>query len=186
MKNNMKFWNELPTWSKGVIAVGGLAVLYFGITATLKRFKRAAEAQKNREIIDRVDDDIKKLEDGGMKLTYPNSQYIQWADSLSKTFDGCDWEQPLFPAGFNAWLPIGFTGWSGSGAKLANIIIKMKNDLDFAKLLSAYGIRTYDKCGVLTGDFTGSLPAAVTDELNQYEIEAINNYLKAQKINYLF
>ena len=188
VSQGMKLWNDLPNWSKGVIAVGGLAAAYFAITATLKRIKKAEENKKNREIIEKVDDDIKVLQQKGMTLTYNNSQYNLWADTIAKTFSGCDWEQPLFPTGMTVWIPIGFTGWSGSGAKLANIMLKIKNDLDFAKLVSAYGVRTYDQCGFqpFAGDFTGSLPSAVADELSEGEISTINNYLKSQGITYRF
>jgi hypothetical protein len=187
-KVGLKIWDELPTWSKGVIAVGGLVAVYFAITQTLKRIKQAEANKKNREIIDKVEDDIETLEKQGMKLTYMPSQYNQWSDAIAKTFSGCDWEQPLFPTGFSPWLPIGFVGWSGSGAKLANIMLKIKNDLDFAQLSASYGIRTYDQCGFwpFSGEFTGSLPSAVSDELSEGEIVAINNYLKAQGITYRF
>ena len=183
-----KLWNDLPAWSKGVIAIGGLAAIYFAVSATLKRLKKAEENKKNREIVDKVDDDIAVLEGQGMKLSYNKSQYNLWADAIAKSFSGCDWEQPLFPTGMTVWIPIGFTGWSGSGAKLANIMLKIKNDLDFAKLVSAYGVRSYDQCGTwpFTGEFTGSLPAAVADELAEGEITTINNYLKAQGITYRF
>ncbi len=183
-----KFWYDLPNWSKGVIAVGGLTALYFAVTATLRRIKKGEENKKSREIINKVEDDIAKLQSSGMKLSYNNSQYNLWADSIAKTFSGCDWEQPIFPTGMTPWIPIGFTGWSGSGAKLANIMLKIKNDLDFAKLVSVYGIRTYDQCGTwpFAGDFTGSLPSAVADELNDSEIATINKYLKDNKITYQF
>lgn len=183
-----KFWNDLPNWSKGVIAVGGLAALYFAVTQTLKRIKKAEELKKSNAVVNQVQEDVVVLQNQGIKETYMPSQYSQWADAIAKQFSGCDWEQPLFPRGYEPWIPIGFSGWSSSGAKLANICMRLKNDLDFAQLVKAYGIRTYDQCGFwpFSGEFTGSLPSAVADELSESEIVAINNYLKSQKISYRF
>lgn len=180
------YYKDLPSWAKGVVIVAGVGLFaYAGIKLAKVIFPSDAK-KKQKESVDKVKKDIAALAKQGIKPTYNESQYIQWADSLAAQFEGCDFGQPLFPAGMNAWLPVGFTGWSASGAKLANIALKIKNDMDFAKLVSAYGVRTHDQCGYLTGNFTGSLPSAVSDELSQSEINTINKYLKAQKITYQF
>jgi hypothetical protein len=173
-KTGFKIWDGLPSWSKGVIIVGGLAAVYFGVTATLNRIKNAEKNKKAREALEKINTEIKQLENKGLKQTYPDSQYNSWADSIAKQFSGCDWEQGI--------------GWSGSGSKLYNICYRMENDLDFAKLLNAYGIRTYDQCGFypFAGKFTGNLSQAVADELKEWEIFEINNLLAKRGIKYKF
>lgn len=169
----IKFWDSLPSWSKGVIVVGGLAAIYFGITATLKRIKDAQRGKEARATLEKTEEEIKVLEKQ-VKPTYPDSQYNAWADSLAKQFSGCDWE--------DGW------GWSGSGAKLYNICYRMENDLDFAKLVSAYGTRSYDQCGFypFSGDFKGNLTQSVSDELKESEITEINKLLSRRGIRYRF
>ncbi len=169
-----KLWDDLPAWSKGVIVIGGLAAIYFGITATLKRIKDAEKNKQAREVLEKTNTEIKQYENKGIKPTYPDSQYNAWADSIAKQFSGCDWE--------DGW------GWSGSGAKLYNICYRMENDLDFAKLVSAYAQRTYDQCGFypFAGTFTGNLSQAVADELKESEIVQINNLLANRQIKYRF
>jgi hypothetical protein len=60
--------------------------------------------------------------------------------------------------------------------------------LPIYKLVAVYGIRSYDQCGTwpFSGEFSGSLPSAVADELSEGEITTLNNYLKAQGITYRF
>jgi hypothetical protein len=50
--------------------------------------------------------------------------------------------------------------------------------------MSSYGTKTYDQCGVWTGDFTGTLGAAITNELDAGEIRALNQILANNGITY--
>jgi hypothetical protein len=100
---------------------------------------------------------------------------MAWADSIQKQFDGCD-------------MSVGAGGavLTSSGQVLNDICIKLQNDADFLKLVAAYGVRTYDQCGYFTGDFTGSLYQAVTDELSTSEVDAINKVLVKHNVTYRF
>jgi hypothetical protein len=67
------------------------------------------------------------------------------------------------------------------------IISKFKNDLDFLKLSTAWGVRTYDQCGWGTGNVeNATLSKAISDELNEGEISKINGALAKQGIKYRF
>ena len=181
----MKYWDGLPSWSKGIIAVGGLAAIYFGVRGFLNKIKKDAamgdviKTQQNQE--QELQDNI----DNGVTPTYPMSQFTQWADELQNQFDGCDFS-PRLPFDPNQFEPV-IGNWSGSGQKLATIVLEFKNDSDFLALSTAWGpARTYDQCLWGTGDFTGNLAQSVTDELAQNEINALNNYLASKNIKYRF
>ena len=184
----MKYWDGLPNWSKGIIAVGGLAAVYFGVRGFINKIK--SDASKADVIATQKDQEheLQHNIDNGVSPTFPMSQFKQWADELQNQFDGCDvtFRAPFDPTLFEPVL----SNWSGSGAKLATIVLEFKNDSDFLALSTAWGpSRTYDQCGwnpFGDGNFTGNLAQSVTDELAQLEIDALNNYLAQKNIKYRF
>jgi len=175
----LSVWNGLPTWAKGVIAVGGLAITYFGVKGFLNKLKE--DAQKQDQIItqENQQNELENLQNNGVSPSFPTSQYKLWADELQAQFDGCD------PSLSVAWLSK--YAMSTSGARLGNIVLQFKNDADFLALSTAWGSsRTYDQCGLWTGNFTGNLSQAVIDELDTYEIKNINTELQKLGITYRF
>ena len=185
----MKYWDGLPNWSKGIIAVGGLAAVYFGVRGFINKLKKDAamgdviKTQQNQE--QELQDNI----DNNIVPTFPMSQFTQWADELQNQFDGCDSQLHLPNIDPNMFEPV-IGNWSGSGQKLASIILEFKNDSDFLALSTAWGpARVYDQCGWSPfgdGNFTGNLSQSVTDELDNQEIRALNNYLASKNIKYRF
>jgi len=179
-----QYWSGLPSWAKGIVAVGGIAIGYFGIRSFINKIKEDAAKKNQVKTQTEQKDELEQNIQNGIKPTFATSQYNQWADELQAQFDGCDFQLHI-P---NVDPRIIFNNnWSGSGQKLANIIIQFKNDSDFLALSTSWGAsRTYDQCGWGTGNFEGNLSQAVTDELDQSEIQAINEYLATQKITYRF
>ena len=155
----------LPSWAKGILAVGGAAVVFFVIRGILKKVKEQSETKENRQTVIQQNQEKKDLENQGMKLTYPKSQYKAWADALENEFSGCD-------------------PFNKSRHLIFEITDKIKNDLDFLELQTAFNIRKYDQCGWGAGDITANLPKAINDELNAAEIEVANNRLKSKGIKY--
>jgi hypothetical protein len=156
----------LPTWAKGIIAVGGLAIAYFAVKGFIDRIKSQAENKKNKETIKQQEDEKKDLENQGMRLTYPKSQYKAWADAIENEFAGCD--------PFNTSIRI-----------INEISDKLKNDLDFLELQTAFAIREYDQCG-WGGNITANLPKAINDELNRFQIDKANEILKKKGIKFVW
>jgi len=175
----LEIWNGLPTWAKGVIAVGGVAIVYFTTKTIFKKIKGKRDLKNQQETLNAQNADIRNLQNTGVRASYPDSQYKSWADSIQNQFDGCDYGQNVFSAD----VPIiGY--WSSSGKKVKDIFDKLKNDLDYLKLSQAWGIRTYDQCGWGTGDVTGNLSYAISDELDRGEIMGLNNLLAKKGISY--
>jgi hypothetical protein len=177
----LEFWNGLPTWAKGTIAVGGVAIVYFAARGIWKQFKSKAEEGKARQTLREQKNELTKLQNVGLRATYPDSQYKSWADRLQKQYDGIDWKNNVF----DYEIPVLGT-WSGSGKVTAQIVTQLKNNVDFLKLQDAYDVRTYDQAGLFTGDFTGNLTQAINDELDNGEVNALNNILKKNGITYRF
>lgn len=173
------FYKELPPWAKGVIVVGGAAVVYFTATRIFRNIKNARNKRDAKKTQSEVKSELAQLQQQGIKKSYPDSQYNAWADKIEKQFDGIDWKQNWFDKD----VPI-IGQWSGSGKSVAEIFKQLKNNVDLLALVAAYGVRTYDQAGVFTGDFTGNLYQAIQDELDKGEIDALNALLKKKGITY--
>ena len=173
------FQKELPPWAKGVIVVGGAAVVYFTATRIFRNIKNARNKRDAKKTQSEVKSELAQLQQQGIKKSYPDSQYNAWADKIEKQFDGIDWKQNWFDKD----VPI-IGQWSGSGKSVAEIFKQLKNNTDLLALVAAYGVRTYDQAGVFTGDFTGNLYQAIQDELDKGEIDALNALLKKKGITY--
>lgn len=176
------WYKELPPWGKGivgVVVVGGTALtawkIYAGIRTAIRK-KQASQSIKD------VEGERSEFENNGMQASYANSQYQAWASSLLTQFTGCDFSLPFPIPG----LPDG-ADLSNSGKLLYSIVIKLRNNVDFLKLVEAWGVRTYDACGPFTGDVENvNLYQAVQDELQTNEIKGLNAYLNKQGITYTF
>ena len=174
----LSVWNGLPTWAKGVIAVGGLAIAYFGVKGFINKLKEDAQKQDQVLTQQNQEQELEKLQNNGVNPSFPTSQYKQWADELQTQFDGCD------PSLSVAWLSKYMM--SSSGAKLGNIVLQLKNNADFLALSTAWGSSRSYGHWYSCGSFTCNLSQAVTDELDTSEIKVINDALQKQGITYKF
>jgi hypothetical protein len=172
----VQFYNSLPPWAKGVVVVGGLAITYVIINGIVKKIKADASLKKERGTVDFQNQELQNIINAGIRPTFPQSQYAQWADEIQNQFDGCD-VSPFSDS-------IGF--FSNSGATLKSIVDNLENDADFLALQTAYDIRTYDQCGWWMGNVTGTLSKAVNDELATNEIAKINEILESKGITYKY
>ena len=177
----LEIWSGLPTWAKGVIAIAGVGIVYFTTRSIIKRIRGKADEKKQRQTLQAQQTELRNLQNTGMRPSFSESQYKMWADAIQNQFDGCDFGQNVFSADVPL---IGY--WSASGKKVKDIVNQLKNDLDFLKLTEAWGMRTYDQCGIGTGDVTGNLSYALSDELDRGEIMGLNNILKKKGIKYQF
>jgi hypothetical protein len=160
-----KVYSELPAWAKGVVVIGGIAIVYFTGRTIYKGIAKKADAKKDSQTVKDVKDEIKVNQQQGQKPTYPDSQYKAWADAIEKAFDGCD---PLETA----------------QNTVNRVVRELKNNTDWLKLVDAYGVRTYDQCGWWMGSFTGNLYSAISDELDSAEKAYINKLLTERNISY--
>jgi hypothetical protein len=171
-----QYYTELPPWAKGVAVVGLLAVTYFTGHSIYKGIQTAINNKKANIAVDEAKTEITSLSKAGTNPSYPDSQYALWADKIKAQFDGCDWS-----------VGAGGLVLTASGQTLFDIVLQLKNNADYLKLITAFGTRTYAECmSWLTKDFSGTLTAAVADELSTSEISKINAALSSRGITYQF
>lgn len=172
-----KYWEELPPWAKGVTGVAGLAIVYFTGRGIYNGIDKLVQAKKQGMAVDAAKKDITSLSSQGVNPSFPDSQYKLWADKIQAQFDGCDWSVGGTAVGM----------LTASGQVLYDTLSQFKNDADFLKLQTAWGVRTYAACmSWFVKDKTLTLDGAVSDELSTSEIDKLNNKLKDLGINYSF
>lgn len=162
--NWSKSFNELPGWSKGIIAVVGVGIVAFAGFKIYGAIKQSVQNKGERKETSQWKNDVDMLADKGIKPSFPDSQYSAWANELEKAYSGCD---PFLQ----------------SGLSTGKIFKQLKNDADFAKLNTAWGIRSYKGC-LLEKDFNGTLIQALNSELLGATRDALNMQLKANGITY--
>jgi len=182
MLQKYNFYKDLPSWAKGVFVIGVGVVAYIVLSKVYKGIKVAAEKAKDSKTTKDIDQELKDLQIQGFKKSFANSQYKAWADVIQQQFDGCDSKQNVFDMSDPLF---GWAGtFSGSGKLVAGIFNQLKNNTDFAALVAAYGVRTYDQCGLWTGNVTGNIYKAFADELDEGERRELNKKLATKGITY--
>lgn len=137
----------LPTWAKGVIAVGILAGVGFIVYKVIKTIGDKEDREKNKrdkaEIND-VEKELNKLnEDPSKKQTISTSEASGIANKL-------------------------FAAMNGMGTTTTEIetqLLRLKNQADWLAVRAGYGTRTLNSGVWGVADYTGTLEGALTDEL---------------------
>ncbi len=162
------FWNGLPSWSKGVIAIVGVGGTIFLSYKLYKAIQQTSEEKKDKELTSEIDGEIKKFIAKGLKQSFNSSQYLQFAQTIHQSIKVC----------------------AGDDYGTAeDVLKKMKNDLDVALLIKAFGKRQ-DYCfGVPLAEM--ALFAYLNKELGNewagitsYRIDSINKDWKKKGITY--
>lgn len=162
--NNVKtkvidYYKDLPAWAKGVVIVAGVGLVAFaGIK--LGKVIFPSEARKKQKQLGRdVEQEIKDAEKKGLKPTFPDSQYLTFANTIHNSIQYC------------------------VGDDYGTVVVickRMMNDLDVAKLIKAYGTRQRYCFGAPAGG-KDDLFTAIQAELGQ-EYGGITNY-RVKQIN---
>jgi hypothetical protein len=166
----LRVYEDLPSWARGIVIVGGLGIAYIVGTNIVKMVKSASAAADDAQKQNQINNDLNKLSKNGVEPSYDESQYQSWADSIQGALQGCDYSFSI----------VDFGVLTSGGTYIWNILSQLNNDADFLSLSRAYGSnRTITKhwyCGY-GSDVTGSLSATLTRILNPYEIGLINERL---------
>lgn len=156
-----RFYDPLPPIGKAAVMVFGGVVVYTGYNLIKDHFDRAG----SRKSVNEFGGELDELANKGVLPSYTNAQYAAWANEIQRSFTGCD---PLNTSAFT----------------MIAILKSMRNNADFAKLVTSYGIRTYDDC--LFGRVSGDLYTAVDSELNFLDKGSLNKVLRDRGITYRF
>lgn len=116
-------------------------------------------AGSNTSVVNATNE-IKVLTSKGVKATYPDSNYTQWANSI---------------------VSAGFNTLGTNEQAIYAIFRKMMNDLDVAKLIVAFGNQRVE-----FSFQTAPLGAWLSSELDSDELETVNKILRDKNIKYQF
>jgi len=125
MANFYQYYKELPAWAKGVVIVGGVGLVFVVGRPIYKKLFPSPEEKANTNVLKDSTKSIKDLKSKGMVSSIPETQYSILANQLYNL------------AGYNI---------IGNQYGQAETILKnLKNDLEVALLINAYGVRkTHD------------------------------------------
>lgn len=157
------WFTNLHPFFQGTIIVSGIAIVGYSAYRIDQYVKNQSKISGAKDELKDVNKDIKILESKGVVKTLTNAQITSLANQFHTAMDG----------------------YGTDTESIGRILKQIKNDVDWLAIVSAYGIRKISS-GTWNpaGDFTGTLPEALSDELGGTEASAVNTYFQARKINY--
>jgi hypothetical protein len=173
----IRVYEDLPNWARGVVIVGGLAISYIVVSTIYKTIKSVPDAIKEQQKRNQMDADLKRRINQGQDPSYDESQYNILADEALVAFNNFRLDIIPCPTSFGIFCQ------SGSFRQIRPIIQQLKSDVDYLKLVQAFGKKTASKW---FGDQTKSLPEFVRYQLNHYEIESLNEIMSDNGLTYQF
>ena len=163
-----QYYKDLPQWAKGIVVVGGSAALFFVGKKLYTIVFPSAEEKRNAELGRNIDTEIGRLQNS-QKATFPESTYNTLANTIYNSMK--------------------FAVGDDYGA-VQDSLKKMKNDLDVAKLIKAFGSRQDYAFGIPVGgkmDLFTYVKKELGNEwggLTAYRVTDINKDWAAKKITY--
>lgn len=166
MKTGLKqAYNELPSWAKGVIFVGG-ALALVAVVISVKNYIKKVKASKDLKTWSNEEKSLERK----YTPTYTDAQNVAFANQI--------YESVRYGVGDDY-------------SKVVEVMKKMKNDLDVARLVRAYGSRQRYNFGIPVGepmDLFTTMAAELGNEyggLTSYRIGQINSDWKSKGITYV-
>lgn len=144
------WFKSLPWYGQIILVLIALVILYYFVW---KPIKAKLSSGNYQAAVNQSQTALNQLAQQGVKPSYGEAQYTSYANSLTSAFDGCTGAKDA-----NAFWAI-----------LEPVFGAMKNDADVYALIKAYGVRTFDKCGYFSGDFTGDLAASLGEKFSGTE-----------------
>jgi len=167
MENKVyNYYKELPPWAKGVVVVGGVAIVYFTTRSIIKSIKKKKEEKDNRDLLNAMEREKRLLEKQGIRQTVSDSQLESFSQKLVEAFNDCGTTEASVYTVFNG----------------------LKNKADLIALIKIYGTRAYSGCLIQGefGDMKYTLPRAIESELDSSETKKVNDILNKKGIDFSF
>lgn len=164
-----KFYKDLPPWAKGVVVVGGGLVVFLVGRKIYKAVFPSDTEKRNRQLFQNINTEIQGYNNQGIKPSFSDSQYETFANTI-----------------YNSMR-------YAVGDDYATVELKMKemkNNLDVAKLIKAFGKRQNYFFGLPTGepmDLFTFIQAELGNDyagLTNYRVKNINADWKKKGITY--
>lgn len=156
-----KYYKDLPQWAKGIVVVGSLGIAYIVGNKIYNAFRPKPQDVAN------VENDISHFQQK-MTPSYPDASYNQYADTIYQAQR---------------------TSLGNDSGTILDIAFLMKNDLDVAKLIQAYGTRTDYVFGFPSDSYSllGAMRKGIEDDLwgaFSYRVDKLNKDWESKGIKY--
>lgn len=164
-----QYYKDLPPWAKGVVVVGGALVVYMVGSRIYRNLFPTDAQRKNQELAKNVDSEISNLQRNGQKQSFTDSNYTTFANTIYNSM--------RYAVGDDY-------------GTVEDTMKKMRNDLDVAKLIKAFGQRQDYFFGIPAGspmDLFTYIRKELGNEfagLTSYRVTRINNDWKKKGISY--
>lgn len=168
------FWRGLPRWSKGFVAIGTLGIGFIIVRTLYKNYQTKVDLAKQNQAAIMAANEIRTLENQGLKQTYADSQYEVFSQVLVDAMNSCGTTEE----------------------NIYNVFRQIKNDIDIRKLISIFGIRYYTPCAAdqpislvqwwFGKEFGGTLAEWLSYDLTTDELEEVNSILRSNSVNFTF
>lgn len=143
MGTKERIFSGLPTWAKGIIAVGITSAVAFAGWKIYKFAKKRSEEADSRKETGDASNELSKLnKEKNSAQTLSGSEADAIANNLFTAMDGCGTDT----------------------AAIERNIAKLNNKADWLAVKKSYGVRTVT-C-YIAPNFSGTLEAALTSELS--------------------
>lgn len=162
------YYNDLPSWAKGVVVVGGLVIVYAVGKKVIGIIIPSAKKLRNQQLAKDISSEIARLR---------KTKNQSFADSQYKLFANTCYEGMRYCAG-------------DAYGDVEETLKRMQNDLDVALLIQAYGFRQRYCFGIPAGgaeDLLTTVKAELGNEwggLTNYRVDNINNNWARKGITY--
>lgn len=169
------YYKDIPTWAKGIVVVGGIAIVYFTAKQLIKRIRTQAERQFDIQESESANTDLKNLEKQGVKPTLSNTQIDNIINALVESMNDCGTDEEKVYAQFR----------------------KLNNLADVYALIKKWEIRYYRPCAATqpisysrylfnSKAFGGNISTWLSYDLTTSEIAKVNKILSDKGIQYKF
>jgi hypothetical protein len=112
------YYKDLPSIAKGIVVVGALGIAYIVGRRVYKELFPSEQEKANKQLTKDIANEIEVLNKQGVKPTFPDSTYFTMANTI--------YESMRYAVGDDY-------------GTVESTMKKMKNDLDVAKLIKAFG-----------------------------------------------
>lgn len=176
MKNKIgSAYSGLPSWARGVVAVGGMVVVGFIVYNAYRKMAKKKSLEEDMAYSKNAKAEIVILQSKGVKPSYSGTQYESFVLKLVEAMNGCGTTTDSVNSVFDA----------------------MKNKADVLKLIEVFGVRYYRPCPATDPlsyarymydekSFGGNLQTWLEYDLTASEIRHINEILSAKQIDFKF
>ena len=175
-KGLLRVYTELPSWAKGVVVVGGIAIGYIAVSSIVKAIKGNLEQKKSEKEVNTAKQELQDEIKSGKKPTITRSTAEAISNGLIAASQLCGTDDSLFLGEFD----------------------NISNQADMLLLVDVFGLRKKMRCPFSSDSYDNpwcfigcetkpmSLSALVAGELTISQIKGLNDKFARKGISYRF